>query len=154
MKLSEYVGYIGRMKQPLQQPNIDNPTMFMAADSLKHELDIILLTPGSYLHAYNNIKKYNAKSVRIFVPSIGPEFVSDVFNLIMSLRKTTDIKWVHPRSYDHYTFDQYCIVADCYENKYSREICIRYVENPYCEHIPQTFQSFVLRGHLLIRKKQ
>lgn len=139
MNLSDYSGYIGRMKQPLQHPNIDSPTTFMIADSMKNELDIILLTPGTYLHVYNYIKKYNAYSVRIFVPSIGPEFISDVFNLIMSLRNLLEIKWVFPYSYNHYTFNQYHISTNSYENTNSREIFIRYIPNKYLDNVYDIF---------------
>ena len=80
MLVPEYTQFVGRMKQPLQEPEIDIPSMYAVADSLKAELDLIILTPGSFLHAYNFIKEFGAKSVRLFTPSLRPEFISDIFN--------------------------------------------------------------------------
>lgn len=129
MKLNEYYGYIGRLKQPLQYPQVDRPTMFMVADSLKTELDMILLTPGTYLHAYKYIMSYKPRSVVIFAPSFGPEFISDIFNLYMTLKDIMPIKVVFPHGYNHYDFDMGILKTDVYVNNYSQWISIRYEEN-------------------------
>lgn len=129
MKLNEYYGYIGRLKQPLQYPDVDRPTMFMVSDSLRTELDLILLTPGTFLHAYKYILSFKPQMVMIFVPSLRPEFISDVFNLYMLLKDTMPIKCVFPHGYDHYDFDNGILKTDVYMNKFSRWISFRYEEN-------------------------
>lgn len=135
MKLNEYYGYIGRLKQPLQYPDADRPTMFMVSDSLRTELDLILLTPGTYLHAYKYIVSFKPKSVVLFVPSLRPEFVSDVFNLCMTLKDQMPIKCVFPHEYNHYDFDKFILKTDVYMNQYSRWISFRYEENPNVDDV-------------------
>lgn len=133
MRLPEYVRYVGRMKQPLQYPNVDNPSMYMVSDSLKHELDLILLTPGTFLHAYKFITSFNAKCVRLFLPSLRPEFISDVFNLYMLLKDKIPIKWVFPEDYDHYSFSFGHIKTAAYQNQFDPNLTITYVSNENVE---------------------
>ena len=129
MLVPEYSQYVGRMKQPLQKPDVDNPTMYAVADSLKAELDLILLTPGSFLHAYNFIKQFGAKSVRLFTPSLRPEFISDIFNLYMILKDMIPIKWVFPKEYRHYDFTKGQLKTDSYVNTVNPQLSISYIEN-------------------------
>lgn len=129
MLVPEYSQYVGRMKQPLQKPDIDNPTMYAVADSRRAELDLILMTPGSFLHAYNFIKQFGAKSVRLFVPSLRPEFISDIFNLYMILKDVIPIKWVFPKEYRHYDFTKGQIKEETYVNTVNPQLTISYIEN-------------------------
>lgn len=129
MKLDEYSGYVGVLKQPLQSPERDRPSMYMIADSLKHELDLILLTPGTYLHAYKYIMEYRAKSVRLFMPSIGPEYISDVYNLCRDLKGKVPFKLVFPKKTNIYFVELSQIACTTYVNQFNRNISIRYVEN-------------------------
>jgi hypothetical protein len=135
MKLPEYSRYVGRMKQPLQKPDVDNPTMYMISDSLKHELDLILLTPGTFLHAYRFITSFNAKCVRLFLPSLRPEFISDVFNLYMLLKDNIPIQWVFPEEYPHYSFSSGQIKTDAYQNQFNPNLTITYIENDETENV-------------------
>ena len=129
MLVPEYCQYVGRMKQPLQKMEVDNPSMYAVADSLKTELDLILLTPGTFLHAYNYIKQFNPRKVCIFVPSMRPEFISDVFNLYMRMKNLIDISWVFPKDFPHYDFSKGQIKTDVYENSFNRTLTITYVKN-------------------------
>lgn len=135
MKLDEHVRYVGRMKQPLQNQSVDNPSIFIASDSLKCELDIILLTPGCFLHAYNFIKSFQPKYVTLFMPSLKPEFISDVFNLYMTLKDRMPINWVFPDEYPHVTFSQGQIKSFSYQNRFSSDITITYVENSVADRV-------------------
>lgn len=129
MLVPEYTQFVGRMKQPLQEPEIDIPSMYAVADSLKAELDLIILTPGSFLHAYNFIKEFGAKSVRLFTPSLRPEFISDIFNLYMILKDRISIKWVFPKEYQHYDFTKGQIKEKTYINTVNPQLTISYIEN-------------------------
>mgnify|MGYP006916043025 CR=1 FL=1 len=129
MLVTEYCQYVGRMKQPLQKMEIDNPSMFALADSLKTELDLILLTPGTFLHAYRFILRFNPKKVCIFVPSMRPEFISDVFNLYMRMRGIIDISWVFPKEFPHFDFSKGQIKTDVYVNSFNQALTVTYLKN-------------------------
>lgn len=129
MKLKVYSGYIGKLVQPLQVPERDRPTMFMMADSLKSELDLIILNPESYLHAYKFIMQYRPKCVRLFFPSLRMEFVSDAYNLYHDLFLKIDTKVVFPEKTGNDFFDYGCIITDTYVNGFNSRINIRYVKN-------------------------
>ena len=96
MDVKQNSNYIGLFKNPLQKPEIDRPTMFVAHDGLKREVDLILLNPGTFLHAYKYLTELGVINIRLFVPSLRPEFISDIFNLYMSKCIITPIKWVFP----------------------------------------------------------
>ena len=139
--------YIGRMKQPLQHPDTDNPTMFMITDARHCELDLILLTPGTFLHAYNLIVHGNYERIRIFLPSCGVEYISDIYNLYKELYKSKDIIWVFPKwehnerninlmypKYEGTDFIKFLdgqLKAFCYNHPTDKRIWIRYIKNPY-----------------------
>lgn len=135
MTLTDYSKYIGQMKQPLQQPDIDRPSMYIATDGLKQELDLILLTPGTFLHAYKYIASFNAVCVRLFFPTLRPEFISDVFNLYMLLKDKVAIKWVFPDIYDHVSFSEGEIKTSSYQNQFSSDTTITYIENTEIEGV-------------------
>lgn len=133
--MSENGKYIGRMKQPLQKPEIDCPTMFMLTDHRLAEMDLILLTPATFLHAYKFITFMDTRIVRLFIPSLRPEFISDIFNLYMTLREYKDIKWVFPQEYPHYSFTNGQIRAGAYQNLYQSNIVITYMKNTCVEGV-------------------
>lgn len=135
MKLPEYVKYAGRMKQPLQKSDVDRPTMFVVADSLKHQLCLILLTPCTYAHAYRFIQHSNVKSVRLFVPSLRPEFISDVLNLYVNLKDKVPIKWVFPERFNYYTFSLGQERTEVYFHPYNPQLSIEYIQNPNVDHV-------------------
>lgn len=120
-------GYVGRFKQPIQQPNEDKATMFAVSDELNMELDLILLTPGAFLDAYHFIRQFNACYYRIFVPTLRYEFISDFINLYMSLKNIYPIKWVFPDEIDHYDFSKGQIKTNTYINENNPRLSISYV---------------------------
>lgn len=131
MKISDQCGYIGRMKQPLQHPDIDNPTMFILFDYHKTELDLILLSPGAFLHAYKAIKYLNPRSVKIFTPSDKVDFISDIFNLCHEVNKLMPIQWVFPKKNKNISLFQILQEKKShYQNPYDDQISISYKENP------------------------
>lgn len=129
MILPEYIRYVGRMKQPLQKMDIYNPSMYVVGDSEKYELCLIILTPGSFCHAYNYIKHSNARSVKIFFPSLRPEFISDIMNLYMSLKNIIPVKWVFPEVYNHYSFSMGHEKCGTYIHPIDSKISISYIKN-------------------------
>lgn len=129
MKLKVYSGYIGKLIQPLQVPERDRPTMFMMADSLKTELDLIILNPESYLHAYKFIIQYRPKRVRLFFPSLRMDFISDAYNLYHDLLSKIDVKVVFPKPTGNVFFDYGCINTDTYVNEFNSRINVRYIPN-------------------------
>lgn len=132
MKISDHCGYIGRMRQPLQYPDIDNPNMFILFDCHKTELDLILLTPGTFLHAYRAIKWLNPRSVKLFTPSDKVDFISDIFNLCYEVNKLMPIHWVFPKkNRDNVVlFQNLQMKKGNYQNPYNSRISISYKENP------------------------
>lgn len=122
--------YLGYMKQPIIQPELYAPSMYMLSDTNKQEMDLILLTPGTYNHAYQEIKNFNPISLRLFIPSLRPEFISDIFNLYMLYRDHMLIKWVFPDSYNHYDFSFGQIQTDSYQNQANTDLTIHYERNP------------------------
>lgn len=135
MKMSEHYGFIGYLKQPLQVPNVDRPTMFMASDPMKNELDLVLLTPGTFLHAYKYILAFKPKQLKLFIPSFGPEFISDIFNLYMLLKDMIPTKCVFPDRIGHSEFDDGLIISDVYVNPYSTSISFRYEQNQHTDDV-------------------
>lgn len=129
MNLPEYIRYVGRMKQPLQKMDAFSPSMFAVADPEKVELCLIILTPGTFCHAYHYIKESNAKIVKLFFPSLRPEFISDVMNLYMSLQGTVPIKWVFPETYNHYSFSAGHERCNTYIHPVDSKISIEYIKN-------------------------
>lgn len=140
---NEFCGYIGRMKQPLQKPEVDNPSMFFIMDSSRIELDLILLTPGCLLHAYRFIKAAKAVSVKLFVPSLRPEFISDVINLYMLLKDSTAFDWVYPEGCPHFDFSKGQIRSNGWMNVEDHMLNITYVEN---EHVAGV-HDIIVRTH-------
>lgn len=129
MNQPEYIRYVGRMKQPLQKMDAFSPSIFALADPEKVELCVIILTPGAFCHAYNFIKQSEAKMVKIFFPSLRPEFISDVMNLYMSLKNVMPVKWVFPEKYNHYSFSGGHDRCDVYIHPVDPTISIEYVKN-------------------------
>ena len=126
---NQYSRFVGWMKQPIQQPEEYNPTMYMLSDLKRSEVDLVLLTPGSFLHAYKFLTTFNAKMVRLFVPSIRYEWISDIFNLYMLKKDKTVINWVFPKDIDHTDFSDGLIKTMNYMNLFDNNISISYVEN-------------------------
>lgn len=135
MQLSDCIKYVGRLKHPLQKPEVDFPSMYMLKDTNNTELCLIILTPGCYLHAYKFIKLSNPRSVKVFFPSLRPEFISDVMNLYMSLKNNLPIKWVFPESFDHYSFSMGHEKTGVYFHPLNKCMSIEYVENGYVEDV-------------------
>ena len=126
--LPEYIRYVGRMKQPLQKMDAFSPSMFALSDPSRVELCLIILTPGIFCHAYNFIKKNEAKIVKIFFPSLRPEFISDVMNLYMSLKDLMPVKWVFPETYNHYSFSMGHERCGVYIHPADPQISIEYIK--------------------------
>ena len=126
---NQYSGLVGWMKQPMQEPSDYNPTMYMLSDLRRSEVDLVLLTPGSFLHAYKFLSTFNAKIVRLFTPSIRYEWISDIFNLYMLKKDKTVINWVFPKDIDHTDFSDGLIKTMSYINIFDTNINISYVEN-------------------------
>jgi len=127
-QISKYVGFF---KSPVQKIEIDKPTMYLVCDKMKSEADLILLMPGTFLHAYTILKELGVITVRIFTPSLRPEFISDVFNLYTAFRSFMNIKWVFPDApfYRHDTFEAGQIKSFNHINKYDSSISISYIKN-------------------------
>lgn len=135
MILSEYSQYCGRMKQPLQKPDIDKPSMYFVADYLREELDLILLTPGTFWHAYEFIKFIIPKNLKLFIPSIRPEFISDIYNLYMLLKDQIPTNWVFPQEVSYYDFEKGQIRDTKYVNEADPRLSISYLENPNLNNV-------------------
>lgn len=125
----EISGYIGWFKQPIEKPRTCKPTMYMVSDSLKKEMDLVLLTPGCFLEAYHHIKNFGAIRTRLFIPSLRYEWISDIFNLYMTMRDIWDVKWVFPKRSDHDDFEKGHIVRLTHVNRFDSRCGIRYIEN-------------------------
>lgn len=125
----EYIRYVGRMKQPLQKIEVEDPSMFAVADPEKVELCLIILTPGAFSHAYNFIKKSEARQVKIFFPTLRPEFISDIMNLYMALKDVIAVRWVFPESFNHYSFSLGHERCETYRHSVDPIISIEYRKN-------------------------
>lgn len=137
MNTQQISEYVGLFKNPLQQMELDKPTMYIVCDKMKSEADLILLTPGTFLHAYEYLTELGVLNIRVFVPSLRPEFISDVFNLYMSKRFITPIKWVFPDKpfYPHTEFEFGQVKTMNYINEYDSSISISYVKNDNADDI-------------------
>lgn len=123
-------GYVGRFQQPIINHNKQTPTMFMLMDDAKDELDLILLTPGTFPWSYDEIKCINPKSVRLFVPTLREEFISDIFNLYTTLKSLMPVvKWVFPDKATHSTFYNGQIVSMSHVNEYNTQLSVSYIKN-------------------------
>lgn len=137
METKKISSYVGLFKTPLQKIEIDKPTMYLVCDKMKSEADLILLMPGSFLHAYTILKDLGVVNVRIFTPSLRPEFISDVFNLYMAFKSFLNIKWVFPELpfYEHVTFEDGQIRKANYINQKDSSISISYIKNENVEDV-------------------
>ena len=125
----EFSGYIGCFKQPIHQPERNVPTMYILSDPLRYELDLVLLTPGTFLHAYQYITRFHAQNVRLFVPSLRYDFISDVYNLYMIGKDKMPIQWVFPEKTDYYSFSLGQMIEEDYTNQHDTRCSIRYQKN-------------------------
>lgn len=130
-----YSGYIGNMKQPLEHPEVDTPTMYAIVDGDKRELDLIILSPSAFLHAYHYIKLHDYLSVKLFAPSIREEFVSDLYNLYQTIEPMKPIKIVFPEDSHHYDLSFAIEKTSNYIHTYDPTIAIEYIENPDVDHV-------------------
>lgn len=136
MNREEYSGYIGWFKQPLERPQNTKPTMYVVADHNKQEMDLVLLTPGCFLDAYRHIKTFGSVKTRVFIPSLRMEWISDIFNLYMSARNITDIKWVFPNRSEHSSFEEGHILEVFHQNEFDSHCGVGYIHN---ESVPQVY---------------
>lgn len=123
------------MKAPVQDQKYDIPSMCLLSDSMKTEYALILLSPGTFLYAYKYIVRNLPHSLKIFVPSLRPEFISDVFNLYMNLKDLLPVEWVFPESYEHYSFELGHIKDSSYMNPVDCKISISYIPNENVDHV-------------------
>ena len=129
-------GYIGMFKQPLQKPEVDSTTMFAVIDEAKIEMELIILTPGSFACACRAIREMNPRRVSVFFPSLREEYISDIFNLYMTMKDELPIKWVFPKKYrGHSTFLNGQITTVVYTNSADSSLSVRYEENPNVEDV-------------------
>lgn len=129
MKSPEHIRYVGRMKQPLQKMEAFFPSMFAVSDAENCELCLIILTPGAFCHAYNFIKRVDARSVKLFFPTLRPEFISDIMNLYASIKDTKPVKWAFPEKYNHYSFSMGHEKCGVYIHPVDPVISIEYIKN-------------------------
>lgn len=136
MSIDSVEGYIGKFQQPILNYESQTPTMFVLADDSCNELDLVLLTPGTFPWSYDIIKRINPKSVRLFVPTIREEFISDIFNLFTALSALIPtVKWVFPDKVSHSTFYNGQIVSMSYINEHNSNLSITYIENENVENV-------------------
>ena len=136
MKFNDLRGYGGMFRQPIQNPSKDKTAMFaLMDDDKKIEMDLIMLTPGGFYHALKYIKEMNPQRVRLFVPTLREEYISDIFNLYNSLKSFIPVKWVFPVKSDHASFRDGQIISTSYTNEVDTKLSIRYVENKYIDGV-------------------
>ena len=108
MNTKQISTYIGQYKLPFPNENIDViPSMYLIVDGMKQEADLIILTPCAFNKAYKYLLNLDVINIRVFVPSMRPEFISDIFNIYMSLVNIKPIMWVFPDKpfYPHTDFE-------------------------------------------------
>lgn len=132
---TQFSGYIGNFKQPLQKPESYRPTMYAISDNMRNELSLILLTPGTYLYAHKYIERFNPQSVKLFTPTVRFEMISDIFNLFMTWKDNIPINWVFPEITNYYDFDNGLLKSDTYMNPYDSTLAIAYIKNENVEDV-------------------
>ena len=132
MDIKQISTYIGYYKILFPNESIDAvPSMYLIMDEMKKEADLIILTPGALNRAYKYLLNLDAINIRLFVPSLRPEFISDIFNLYMSLVYIKPIMWVFPDKpfYPHIDFESGQIKQLNYINDHDSSISISYIKN-------------------------
>jgi hypothetical protein len=94
--MAGYYGYTGIMKPPIQDPTGYGPSVYCISDKNYLELIIIPLEPDFFEEAYKIAKNPRYQKVIICVPATDIRFISDLFNLIMSLYAIKPVYWVYP----------------------------------------------------------
>lgn len=122
--------FAGRMRVPMEHPETDTASMFLVSDHDHTELDLILLTAGAFSSAYDCVRKFKPKILRIFTPSMNNVFVSDVYNLQKELSKTMDCLFVYPEKQEDVVLRDAQEVHRSWTNSADSSINILYVDNP------------------------
>jgi hypothetical protein len=128
-------GYTGLFKQPIQTPNSYGPTVYCMSDINKQEVIFILLTPESYLDVYNLAKSLSIQNIKLLVPALDVLFISDIFNLFMTLREIKpNAKWIYPVEPSLSTSVEFELGQDVnsvYTHPYDSSISISYIKDIY-----------------------
>lgn len=135
--MSNYkAGYLGYRKYS-EGPNRSS-SIYCISDENSGELDIIILTIGTFADVYRLIKEAYCKysKIRILPISIQYDYISDIYNIVtcaQNLYKNINItvEWVFPTSAPYYSeeFDMGLFKTESFHNEADPSISFSFVES-------------------------
>lgn len=98
-----HVGYTGIFRQPYANTEMYGPTLYAITNEIHSEINLLVLCDGFYNDAYRILVSTTFRKVHIFIPSLGIQFISDVFRLVTDLKRAAfpdkAIYWHYPIKY-------------------------------------------------------
>lgn len=81
--MNNICGYTGLYKEPISG---EMNAIYMATGGDKNELNIIILTPGSYNEVFRFTSSISYPIINIFINSLDVLFISDIYRLVENLK--------------------------------------------------------------------
>lgn len=93
-------GYTGLYRRPYSNQRIYGDTIYAITDEAHHEVHVILLSPGFYMDAFQILSSITYQDIHLYVPSLDITNISDLFGLVMDLKKIKkNVMWHYPVKY-------------------------------------------------------
>lgn len=93
-------GYTGLYRRPYSNQRIYGDTIYAVTDELHQEIHMICLSPGFYMDAYQILSCMTYQDIHIYVPVLDATNISDLFGLVMDLKKIKKhVEWHYPVKY-------------------------------------------------------
>lgn len=90
-------GYTGLYRQPFADHGLYGETLYVITDMYHQELNILILSPGSYMDICRFATAVTFQRVNLFVPTMDALFLSDIFRLVVDLQKIKKtVRWYYP----------------------------------------------------------
>lgn len=93
-------GYTGLYRRPFSNQRIYGDTIYAITDETHQEIHMIMLSPGFYKDAYQILACPTYQDIHIYLPVLDISNISDIFGLVMDLKKTKkSVMWHYPQKY-------------------------------------------------------
>lgn len=93
-------GYTGLFRRPFANQIAYGDTIYTITDETHQEMHMIFLSPGFYRDAYMILSCMSYQEIHLYLPVVDMTNISDLFGLVMDLRKAKKtIFWHYPQKF-------------------------------------------------------
>ena len=107
-------GYVGLFNQPYANKQYGT-CMYAIGNAADAELCLVLLAPGNFMDAYTMASKPTWQNIHIFPSQLDPLFLSDVYRLVLELRRIKESVIIHfpckPKFAEEFEYDDRFLFA-------------------------------------------